>query len=182
MDEQLRGRLIKFGDNVNTDVIIHARYLITIDPDELAKHVFEVLGEEYPARLKAHQFIVAGENFGCGSAREQAASAIRGAGIQAVIAKSFARVFFRNAINEGLPVLECRELPDRVQDGDALTVNLAAGTITHAGQTYAVPALPDSVRAILDAGGLLPFLRRQLADGGVPARDDPRVPRRLGAV
>src|SRR5581483_3973503 len=178
MGKQLRGKLMRFGDNVNTDVIIHARYLITIDPDELAKHVFEVLGDDYPARVRAHQFIVAGENFGCGSAREQAASAIRGAGIQAVIAKSFARVFFRNAINEGLPVLECRELPDRVRDEDELTVDLAAGTVTHSGETYAVPPLPASVRAILDAGGLLPFLRQQLAGGEQLARDDPRVPQR----
>ena len=179
MQQQLTGKLLKMGDNVNTDVIIHARYLITIDPDELAKHVFEVLGEEWPERTKAHQFIVAGTNFGCGSAREQAASAIRGAGIQDVIAGSFARVFFRNAINEGLPVLECPELADRVADGDELSVDLARGIITHNGADYAVPPLPESVRAILDAGGLLPTLRRQLAEGTLPARDDPRVPRRV---
>src|SRR4051812_1560953 len=100
-DEGLHGKVIKFGNNVNTDVIISAKYLVSIDPEELAKHVFEVLGEDYPARVKAHQLIVAGSNFGCGSAREQAASAIRGAGIRAIIAGSYARVFFRNAINEG---------------------------------------------------------------------------------
>jgi 3-isopropylmalate/(R)-2-methylmalate dehydratase small subunit len=179
MDKQLSGRLIKFGNNVNTDVIIHARYLVTIDPDELAKHVFEVLGEDVPARVREHQFVVAGDNFGCGSAREQAASAIRGAGIQAVIARSFARVFFRNAINEGLPVLACPALPERVADGDELTVDLAAGTITHRDQTYAVAPLPESVRAILDAGGLLPFLKGQLAAGKLPSRTDPRVPQRI---
>jgi 3-isopropylmalate/(R)-2-methylmalate dehydratase small subunit len=179
MDKQLSGRLIKFGNNVNTDVIIHARYLVTIDPDELAKHVFEVLGEDVPARVRDHQFIVAGENFGCGSAREQAASAIRGAGIQAVIARSFARVFFRNAINEGLPVLACPALPEQVADGDELTVDLAGGTITHQGQAYPVAPLPESVRAILDAGGLLPFLKGQLAAGNLPSRTDPRVPQRI---
>jgi 3-isopropylmalate/(R)-2-methylmalate dehydratase small subunit len=168
-----------FGDNVNTDVIIHARYLVTIDPDELAQHVFEVLGADYPARVRTYQFIVAGENFGCGSAREQAASAIRGAGIRAVVAKSFARTFFRNAINEGLPVLESRDLPDRVVDGDAITVDLAAGIIHHHDRAYAVPALPPSVRAILDAGGLLPYLKQQLATADIPGPDDPRVPRRV---
>ena len=179
MDAQLTGRLMKFGDNVNTDLIIHARYLVSIDPEELAKHVFEVLGEDYPARVREYQFIVAGENFGCGSAREQAASAIRGAGIRAVIAKSFARVFFRNAINEGLPALECPALPDRVADGDELAIDLAAGAIVHQGETYRVPSLPPSVRAILDAGGLLPYLKQQLATGDLPDRTDPRVPQRL---
>ncbi len=110
MSATLRGRSFKFGDNLNSDVIIPGRYLIHIDPETLSQHAFEVLGDEFPDKLRGFEILVAGENFGCGSAREQAVTAIQGLGIKAVIASSFARAFFRNAINRGLPIVECPEL------------------------------------------------------------------------
>ena len=103
---QVSGRVYKFGDNVNSDVIIAGRYLIYIEPDELAKHAFEMLGEGFPAKLREYDILVAGRNFGCGSAREQASTAIKGLGIKAVVAASFARTFYRNAINDGLTIVE----------------------------------------------------------------------------
>ena len=121
------GRCIKFGDSVNTDVIIPGRYLVSIDPAELAEHAFEPLGPEVQQRLRNSKVVVAGRNFGCGSAREQAASCLVGAGIEAVIAKSFARVFFRNAINVGLPVLICDT--SKIAEGDELEVDLSTGKV-----------------------------------------------------
>src|ERR671929_161718 len=106
MERQIRGRIFKFGDNVNSDVIIPGRYLIHIDPEKLAQHAFEVLGEGFPEKLRQYDVLVAGRNFGCGSAREQAVTAIMGLGIKAIVAASFARTFYRNAINDGLPIVE----------------------------------------------------------------------------
>jgi len=167
MESTIQGRVYKFGDNINSDIIIPGRYLIYIDRERLAQHAFEVLGEGFPAKLREFQILVAGRNFGCGSAREQAATAIQGLGIQAVVACSFARTFYRNAINDGLPIFECPELYPDVQEGDSLRIDLAASKIhlAHEGndKQYAFPQLPDSVKKILELCGLANYLKTQLA-------------------
>lgn len=158
------GKCITFGDDVNTDVIIPGRYLVSIDPAELATHAFEPLGEEVQQRLQASQVVVAGRNFGCGSAREQAATALTGAGIEAVVAASFARVFFRNAINTGLIAVECPDAVAAAGDGDTVTVDYAAGVVSVNGASFPFTPYPAGLRAILEAGGLLAYL--QSTDGG----------------
>jgi 3-isopropylmalate/(R)-2-methylmalate dehydratase small subunit len=162
MEQRLSGRLFKFGDHVNSDVIIAGRYLIHIDPDKLAEHAFEMLGDGYPDKLRQFDIFVAGRNFGCGSAREQAATAIIGLGIKAVVATSFARTFYRNAINVGLPVIECPGLHDAVKEGDTLTIDMAEGSIVHDSGTYSFPQLPESIRKILELGGLSAYLATQV--------------------
>lgn len=154
------GPCIRFGDDVNTDVIIPGRYLVSIDPAELATHAFEPLGEEVQNRLYASRVVIAGRNFGCGSAREQAATCLIGAGVQAVVAASFARVFFRNAINTGLIAVECPAAVEAASDGDEVTVDYAAGQVTVDGIDYQFTPYPEGLRAILEAGGLLPYLER----------------------
>src|SRR6202165_2931735 len=129
MESIIQGRVYKFGDNVNSDIIIPGRYLIYIDRERLSQHAFEVLGESFPAKLRNFDILVAGRNFGCGSAREQAATAIQGLGIKAVVACSFSRTFYRNAINDGLPIFECPELYPAVVEGDDLKIELAASKI-----------------------------------------------------
>ena len=161
------GRCVKFGDSVNTDLIMPGRYLVSIDPAELAGHVFEPLGPEVQARVRASKVVVAGRNFGCGSAREQAASGLAGAGITAVVATSFARVFFRNAINTGLPAITQPEAAQAAEEGDDVLVDMAAGTVTvrsAAGgdRSFPFPRYPDSLLRILDAGGLIPYVAGQI--------------------
>jgi 3-isopropylmalate/(R)-2-methylmalate dehydratase small subunit len=119
MQETIQGRIYKFGDNVNSDIIIAGRYLIYIDPAQLAEHAFEMLGDGFPGKLRNFDILVAGRNFGCGSAREQASTAILGLGIKAVVAASFARTFYRNAINDGLTIVECPALYAAVTEGEA---------------------------------------------------------------
>ena len=160
MTEKIGGKLIKFGDNVNTDVIIPGRYLISIDPQELAKHAFEPLGPETQKRLWASQVVVGGKNFGCGSAREQAASCLIGAGIKAVLAKSFSRVFFRNCINTGLPAIDCPEAAEAATDGSEVSIDLARGVVSVGGKSFSFAPYPDSLKQILDAGGLIPYLAK----------------------
>lgn len=162
----IEGRVFKFGDNVNSDIIIAGRYLIYIDPAELAQHAFEMLGEGFPARLRDYDILVAGRNFGCGSAREQASTAIKGLGIKAVVAASFARTFYRNAINDGLTIVECPELYAAVAEGDRIAIELASGRITHQGREYPFPQMPESVRRILELGGLASYLKANLPVGG----------------
>ncbi len=162
MESRIEGRVYKFGDNVNSDIIIPGRYLIHIDAKTLSQHAFEVLGPEVPTKLRDFQILVAGRNFGCGSAREQAATAIQGLGIKAVIACTFARTFFRNAINDGLPIIECPELYPAVEEGDQLRIDLAESKIYHREKVYSFPRLPDSVRKILELGGLAAYLKAQL--------------------
>ena len=142
------GRCVKFGDSVNTDLIMPGRYLVSIDPAELAEHVFEPLGPQVQARVRASKVVVAGRNFGCGSAREQAASGLAGAGITAVIATSFARVFFRNAINTGLPAITQPEAAQAAREGDDVLVDMAAGTVTSGGgPELPVPPVPGLAAA-----------------------------------
>lgn len=161
MKQTVRGRVIKFGHNVNTDLIIPHKYLSSIDPQELAKHLFEVYGADYPKKMTAFDVILAGDNFGCGSAREQAAAAILGAGIQAVVARSFARTFFRNAINSGLPIVECPPVHQDLVEGDILQIDFAKGELQAKGKRYTFPPLPPSVQEILAVGGLVPYLKNK---------------------
>jgi 3-isopropylmalate/(R)-2-methylmalate dehydratase small subunit len=163
MQSTISGRVYKFGDNVNSDIIIAGRYLIYIEPDELAKHAFEMLGEGFPAKLREYDILVAGRNFGCGSAREQASTAIKGLGIKAVVAASFARTFYRNAINDGLTIVESPELYAAVQEGEQISIDLTEGKIAHAGREYPFPQIPPSVRKILELGGLANYLKANAA-------------------
>ncbi len=165
MQSTISGRVYKFGDNVNSDIIIAGRYLIYIEPDELAKHAFEMLGEGFPAKLREYDILVAGRNFGCGSAREQASTAIKGLGIKAVVAASFARTFYRNAINDGLTIVESPEVYAAVQEGEQVSIDLANGKIAHAGREYAFPQIPPSVRKILELGGLANYLKANINSG-----------------
>ena len=161
MDKQLQGKAYKFGDNINSDIIIAGRHLIYIEPDKLAEHAFEMLGEEFPAKLRQFDILVAGRNFGCGSAREQAVTAIIGLGIKAVVACSFARTFYRNAINSGLPIIECPELYPAVAEGDSIQIDLGAGEILHRESKYTFPKFPDSMQKLLECGGLAEYLKAE---------------------
>ncbi len=154
------GRVWKFGDDIDTDVIIQGKYLVINDPEELAKHVFENIRPEFPSQVKPGDFVVAGENFGCGSSREHAPLALKATGIEAVVAKSFARIFFRNAVNIGLRVVECRDA-DRMDDGDEIEVDYNKGVIVNKtkGEKYSISPMPDFLKEIVDKGGLVNFAR-----------------------
>ena len=158
--DKIGGKVIKFGDNINTDVIIPARYLVSIDPKELAKHAFEPMGPELQKRLWVAQVVVAGRNLGCGSAREQAASCLVGAGIKAALAKSFSRVFFRNCINTGLPAIECPEAAEAALDGGELSIDIDRGIVEVQGKSFSFSPYPESLKQILEAGGLIPYLAK----------------------
>src|SRR5438477_6622617 len=148
METTLQGKVYKFGDNINSDIIIAGRYLIYIEPDKLAEHAFEMLGDGFPSRLRKFDILVAGRNFGCGSAREQAVTAIMGLGIKAVIAVSFARTFYRNAINSGLLIIECPDLYADVKEGDDVRIEVGGGLLHHRTKTYSFPKFPDSMRRL----------------------------------
>ncbi len=165
MKTVIRGKVWKFGDNVDTDQIIPARYLNTSDPYELAKHVME--DSEHPDFAQKHQegdIIVAGRNFGSGSSREHAPIAIKYSGVPVVIAKSFARIFFRNAINIGLPIVEAPEAVDEINQGDEVEVDLEKGIIKNltTGKEYKATSFPDELQAILRAGGLMEYAKEKL--------------------
>jgi 3-isopropylmalate/(R)-2-methylmalate dehydratase small subunit len=160
MENVIRGRVYKFGDNVNSDIIIPGRYLIYIEPEKLAEHAFEVLGGDMPQKLRGYEIFAAGRNFGCGSAREQAATAIIGLGVKAVIACSFARTFYRNAINSGLPIIECRSLYEAIHENDQIEIDIANGTIQCGSRQHTFPKFPDSVRQLLELGGLAEYLKQ----------------------
>ena len=151
----------KFEDNLNTDEIIPARYNITIVPAELAKNVFCEIKPDYARMVSPGDVIVGGQNFGCGSSREHAPIAIKGSGAKCVIAKSYARIFFRNCINIGLPILECPDAVNGIAEGDEVEVDLATGAIRNlaSGQTFRANPLPDFVLKIAEAGGIVNFLK-----------------------
>ena len=157
------GRVWRYGDDVNTDVIFPGKYTYQpLTPEEMATHAIEDLDSSFAGEVKEGDVIVAGANFGCGSSREQAATCLKAAGVSAVIAKSFSRIFFRNAINNGLPVIELKEGIDGIKKGDTVQIDFENGTVIHKGNTYHFPALPEEVLAILEDGGLIPHVRKEL--------------------
>ena len=159
------GKVWRYGHNVDTDVIIPARYLNTADMKELAAHAMEDIDPEFAGRVQQGDIIVAGKNFGCGSSREHAPGALKAAGVACVVAESFARIFYRNAINIGLPLIELGEGEINIKAGDLLEVDLTAGTAknTNTGETFAVPALPGFIQEIAQAGGLVSYTKKKLA-------------------
>jgi 3-isopropylmalate/(R)-2-methylmalate dehydratase small subunit len=160
-----KGRVWKYGDDVNTDVIFPGKYTYNLmEPAEMARHALEDLDPSFAKNVKSGDIIVAGRNFGCGSSREQAAASLKYAGVQAVVAKSFARIYFRNAINLGLPVLQCPEAVDNVNTGDELEIDFARGEIKTGKGVYKFPPLPDSVIGILEAGGLIEYTKKKLEE------------------
>ncbi|HNV94421.1 MAG: Isopropylmalate/citramalate isomerase small subunit [Candidatus Methanofastidiosum methylothiophilum] len=165
------GKVFRFSDDVNTDEIIPGRYNVTTDPKALAEHCFFEVRPDFSKTVKGGDFIVAGENFGCGSSREHAPIAIKASGIKAVIAKSFARIFYRNCINIGLPIMISDELYDLVKDGEDIEVNLKEGTIKilKTGKVVKSKGFPDFILKIIDAGGIVNFLKNhdigELEDG-----------------
>ncbi len=164
----MAGRAWKFGDDIDTDAIIPGRYLVINDPQDLAKHLFEAIRPDMAICVNKGDFVVAGENFGCGSSREHAPLALKGAGISAVIAKSFARIFFRNAINTGLPVLICTEIT-RISDEECLEIDMGRGVIHNltTGDFYKTTPLPPFLMNIVDAGGLVKYTKSLLATKAV---------------
>ncbi len=162
-DIKLPSNVWKFGDDIDTDAIIPGKYLTINKPEELARHAFEGVRPEFARGIKAGDIIVAGFNFGCGSSREHAPLALKGAKVKCIIAKSFARIFFRNAINIGLPLLECPDT-DKIEEEDNIEVDFESGLITNntKNQTYQATPLPDFVRGIVDAGGLIGFAKKQV--------------------
>ena len=161
----MRGKIWKFGDNIDTDLIIPARYLNTSDPDELAKHCMEDADPEWVKKVKKGDFIVGGENFGCGSSREHAPIAIKAAGVSAVIAKSFARIFYRNAINIGLPILESQIAAEEINQGDEIEVDLMHGIIRNltTEKSYNAQPFPEFMQNLINAGGLINFVKDKIS-------------------
>ena len=164
MNSKIKAPAIVFGNNIDTDVILPGKYLILVDPNELGKHALESLDTEFVAKAKGGVILVGGKNFGCGSSREQAPLALKYSGVKCVIADSFARIFFRNAINIGLPVLECKGIQDAVKTGYVLAVDIEAGKIenTSNGKKFQVNKLPPFILEILADGGLIENLRRKM--------------------
>ncbi len=157
---KLEGNVFKYGDNVDTDVIIPARYLNSSDPKELAQHCMEDIDKSFVGKVQQGDIIVAAKNFGCGSSREHAPIAIKAAGVSCVIAQTFARIFYRNSINIGLPIIECPEAAKQISAGDKVSVDLDTGLITDetTGQSWKGQAFPPFMQKIITAGGLIPYI------------------------
>ena len=166
MKKHLTGRAWVYGDNIDTDVIIPARYLTSSEPGELAKHCMEDIDATFTAGVKPGDIVVGGANFGCGSSREHAPLAFLGAGVSAVVAANFARIFFRNSINVGLPILECPEIVGKVNKGDVLDIDPETGTIvnTTSGETFHAQPFPQFLSELIDAGGLVEYGKKRLAE------------------
>ena len=160
----MRGKVWKFGDNVDTDLIIAARYLNTSEPSELAKHVMEDADPEFVSKMEPGDIIVAGENFGCGSSREHAPIALKAAGIAAVIAPTFARIFYRNAFNMGLPIFELPEAAE-INEGDIVRIDMEKGEVIDetTGKSYKFVPIPEFMQELVDAGGLIQYAKKELA-------------------
>ena len=155
------GKIFRFHKDVDTDQIIASQYLLFPTIEEMKAHTFESLDPEFAAKVKPGDFVVADENFGCGSSREQAPSVLKALGVQAVVAKSFARIFYRNAINIGLPVIVCKELYDAVADGDEMNLDMSEGIAEVNGVQYSCTKLPPYMQSILDQGGLIASLNQE---------------------
>ena len=159
----ISGKVWKYGENVNTDVIFPGKYTYTItDKNEMAKHAMEDLDPTFAKEVKKGDIIVAGKNFGCGSSREQAATCIKYSGVAAVIAPSFSRIFFRNAINEGLLVVINKDCQEHIEKGDSISIDTQKGEIHKGSKVFKFPPLPESVRGIVEDGGLIPHLKKKL--------------------
>ncbi len=159
----IKGRVWKYGDDINTDVIFPGKYTYTVtDPEEMAKIALEDLDPEFADNVQKGDIIIGGKNFGCGSSREQAASCLVYAGVGAVIAKSFARIFFRNCINFGLPALTSAEAVDAIQNGEIIEIDTDEGKITSKAVSFDFPPLPEEIVGIFKAGGLIPYTKRKL--------------------
>ena len=155
------GKIFRFHTDVDTDQIIASQYLLFPTVDEMKKYTFESLDPDFAAKVHPGDFVVACENFGCGSSREQAPGVLKALGVKAVIAKSFARIFFRNAINIGLPAIVCKDLPDDVKTGDTMELHMSEGTAVANGKTYSCTKLPEYMQNILNQGGLIASLNRE---------------------
>lgn len=160
----ISGSVVKYGDNIDTDVIVPGKYLGITDYEELGRHALEGIDHDFPRKIKETGILVVGENFGCGSSREEAPVALKSAGVKCIIAKSFARIFYRNAINIGLPIVICPEASEKLNNGDSVTINLAEGVIVNVSknEVYRTRALPEFILKILRDGGLVAHLRRKL--------------------
>ncbi len=157
------GNIFRFHTDVDTDQIIASQYLLFPTIDEMKSHAFESLDPDFAKKVKPGDFVVAAENFGCGSSREQAPAVLKALGVQAVVAKSFARIFYRNAINIGLPVIVCKDLYDHVSDGDQMELSLTDGIASAGGRQFVCTKLPPYMQGILDQGGLIASLNREEA-------------------
>ncbi len=162
--QKIEGNVWNFGKDIDTDLIIAARYLNTSVPEELAQHVMEDADPEFVTKMSPGDIIVAGENFGCGSSREHAPIALKAAGIAAIIAPTFARIFYRNAFNMGLPIFELQESA-QIKEGDIVSIDMAEGTITNKsnGNVYSFTPIPEFMQKLLDAGGLMNFAKDEIA-------------------
>jgi 3-isopropylmalate dehydratase small subunit len=161
-----KGRVWRFGDDVNTDLIIPGRYLDNYDPAHLASHAMEGVSKEFAKNVRKGDVIIAGRNFGCGSSREQAVIALKQAGVSAVVAKSFARIFYRNAVNLGLPVVISSDAYGLFKDGEVVTMDVSEGVVTSESRkvTARVDPIPEHIGKILEAGGLVPYIKAVIAD------------------
>ena len=157
----IKAKVWKFGDNIDTDLIIAARYLSTSDPVELAKHVMEDADPQFVQKMSDGDVIVAGENFGCGSSREHAPIALKAAGISAVIAKSFARIFYRNAFNMGLPIFELPQ-SDEIKEGDTIEIDMKNGEIKNGKKSYKFTPIPPFMQELIASGGLINFAKEEM--------------------
>lgn len=164
----LKGRTWRFGDDIDTDAIIPARYLNTSDPAELARHVMEDADKDFPNKVKKGDILVAGKNFGCGSSREHAPIAIKSAGIQGVIARSFARIFYRNSFNIGLPIFESVEASEKIKEGDVLEIDADKGLIKNITQNteYTAKPIPPFMQELINEGGLIEWTKKKLGNRG----------------
>jgi len=162
MQSRITGRVWKYGDDVNTDVIFAGKYTYSVtDRQEMARHALEDLDSTFVANVRPGDIIVAGKNWGCGSSREQAVVCLKEIGVGAIVARSFARIYYRNCINEALPIVTC-DAVDGVESGEEITVDFAAGTVTTPRGLYHFPPMPPEVLKIIEAGGLIPYVQKQL--------------------
>jgi 3-isopropylmalate/(R)-2-methylmalate dehydratase small subunit len=160
----VRGKVWKFGKNIDTDIIIAARYLNTSDPKELAKHIMEDADPEFTKKMQPGDIIVADENFGCGSSREHAPIALKEAGVAAVIAPTFARIFYRNAFNMGLPIFELKEI-DEINEGDTIKIDMDSGEVINetTGKSYKFTPIPEFMQELVNVGGLIDYAKKEIA-------------------
>jgi len=171
MSSTFSGKAWKYGDHIDTDVIIPARHLVSSNESELGKHCMEDIDKDFVHKMSRGDMIVAGENFGCGSSREHAPLAIKGVGCSCVIAASFARIFYRNSINVGLPILECPEAAASIETGDEVVIDPSGGTIENRtkGKTFKVAPFSPFLQDLIREGGLVPYVRRRLEERGKSA-------------